>query len=325
MTAEWIGRRETDRSPIIYYSGVSNVDEDAFHARVPFTHRCVSFAFLGAPKGPRQQFKTLDFCQRHGVRIFLDSGAHTFHNLIYGRNWANRQTKHTSKAIVEKRLDEYLHAYAARIAEIRKTGLLDFYATVDYEQDCQVIYNVTQRLYKLGVQPMPVYHGDDSISWLRRYIDEGHRLIGVSWTEVTEGKVRRRRYYDHVFNVAAKYGVALHGFAMTGGDMFSWPWHSVDSATWLKAAAYGKVMDVVHHAYSRPTIREVAVSDQKVTWDATTRRQWSYLSEQVKAAGIRFQDVRSSRAARALYNLHVFESVSRRYTTKKEMRWKTLL
>lgn len=322
---DWVGRRADDPAPIIYYSGVANCDEQVLYDRVPYRFRCMSFAFLGAPKGAKTQVPVLDFCLKNNIRIFLDSGAHSFQNIFYGKNRrGSNNSKLTGQATVAQQLDNYMAEYVAFVKKLQPTRIMDFFVTFDYQHNCQVIREMTRRLLDMGIRPVPVYHGDASIDWFRRYIDEGHKLIGISWSEATAGGKHRARYYDHVFDIATKAGVSLHGFAQTGPAMFAWPWYSVDSATWLKAAAFGKIIDAFHPVSGHPKIRQVAVSDQAVVWDKTTKSQFKELQAKVKARGFDFNALRTDRIARITYNLLSFEEISKK-CQYKEQRWGRLL
>src|SRR5262249_22984613 len=118
----------------------------------------------------------------------------------------------------------------------------DFYVTFDYERNCPLIYKVTKRLESMGIKPAPVYHGDSTIDWFKRYLDEGYTRLGVSpMLSIRTSHKNVRNFLDNLFRVVEPYkGVKLHGFAMTSLSlMFGYPWHSVDSSSWSRTSSYG--------------------------------------------------------------------------------------
>jgi hypothetical protein len=118
----------------------------------------------------------------------------------------------------------------------------DFYVTFDYKMEASLIYRTTRRLNMLGVRPVPVYHGDSSIDWLKRYIDDGHKLVCLSKRFFLNDKRNLRRFYDQCFAVTEANGVACHGLACTGEEMWEYPWYSVDSTSVVRSAALGSLI-----------------------------------------------------------------------------------
>jgi hypothetical protein len=79
---------------------------------------------------------------------------------------------------------------------------------------------------------VPVFHGDSSIDWIRKYHDLGHNLIAIgSHKSMRASRKQLAEYLHEVFNLGAKLGVEFHGLAMTSPwIMLTFPWASVDSS-----------------------------------------------------------------------------------------------
>lgn len=107
---------------------------------------------------------------------------------------------------------------------------------------------------------IPVYHQNDPIRWLLKYIDYGTRYIGISpandnttqnkmnWMDQKEGGFKVNEYKreeglrKYLFTGAGKPVVKTHGFAVTSYELMNlWQWHSVDSASWKLQAAWGAI------------------------------------------------------------------------------------
>ena len=104
-----------------------------------------------------------------------------------------------------------------------------------------------------------VFHKGEDFSWLHKYLDAGCPYIGIG--QSNSGSDRAlwfRALRNEICGKDGKPVVKTHGFAVTGLDaMRVFPWHSVDSASWVKSAVYG----MVHiprvgvggkHRYDRP-------------------------------------------------------------------------
>jgi hypothetical protein len=129
----------------------------------------------------------------------------------------------------------------------------------------------------------------------------------------------KRRYFDMVFNLTERHGVACHGFAVTGDWMFEFPWYSVDSLTWLKAAAYGKIIDI------RPEKQRVAlihISDHYSartaygTIEALAPGTRKALQKSVESRGFDFDLMRKDITYRSLFNARVFVDAVEAHTTR---------
>lgn len=99
---------------------------------------------------------------------------------------------------------------------------------------------------------IPVFHQNDPIEWLNKYLGYGTPYIGISpandcttsnrieWMDARDfwsDNIRRRLFYR-----SGKPLVKTHGFAVTSYRLMNlWEWHSVDSASWKMSAATGNI------------------------------------------------------------------------------------
>lgn len=235
--ADWPGPQPQDPRPIYYIGGARRHHIEALYTvpdpRLHFF--CISYFYEFGGSGA-----TLESFTKHHSRVFCDSGAFTFLVQAYRKGTSTRE--------LEAQVNAYLTGgnkdrYPGYVPWLRsKPYPFDFYVTLDYRMEAPLVYRVTQRLRKLGLRPVPVYHGDASLSWLQRYIDEGYRLIGISKGFFRGRPGELRKFYDQVFNLTESQGVACHGFACTGADMFRYPWYSVDSTTLVIQSGRGNLL-----------------------------------------------------------------------------------
>lgn len=223
--ADWCGRKPDDPSPIVY-QGCHKSDAETL-LKGGINSYCLSYYDIERGNG--------NYLMRHPgftdrtTRSFLDSGAFSF--LVMGQNAS------MSEAEMEKKVEAYVANYSAWVKKYGER--FDFHITFDYRVSAEVTFRMTQRLQKMGIRPTPVYHGDSSISWLMKYIDLGFPLICLSKRFFLNDRKGLLTFYDQVFNLTEKHGVALHGLACTGNEAWRYPWWSVDSTSLVKDAGNG--------------------------------------------------------------------------------------
>ena len=203
----------------------------------------------------------------YSASIFMDSGAYSLYGLhvgetkvrigkhgkpldrIKGKRWGGGDYSYYSlKPGSEFRT--YCKRYAGLMRRLKHTDVL--FTTVDAIQNPQASWNIQQFFEKeYGLRPIPVIHGatPHSTRWLARYIETGHKMIGFGGLGHNIRRDTYRPWANELWRMLCpasngyKPIVRVHGFAMTSWDfMTSWPWWSVDSATWIKLAAYGWVL-----------------------------------------------------------------------------------
>lgn len=229
--SNWTERKPGDRQPIIYQGGCLH-DPHLWKPLRPGGASSFAASFVKEQEKPGHLS-----CFHDGKRsrLFLDSGAFSF--------LVAHQKVHDLKID----LKDYLKAY---VAFVKNPPLpLDFYITFDYQPNAQIAWDMTKRLQRMGAYPTPVYHGDASIDWVKRYIGEGHKLIGLSKRFFLNDRSGLRRFYDQTFKVTEAAGVACHGFACTGREMWQYPWYSVDSTSIIGASGRGQLAYVENGEY----------------------------------------------------------------------------
>lgn len=339
--SDFVGVRQRDIHPILYLSGSTGahgVTEDMLTQVSGSNFRCFSFAYTGteSPVYAKVQADALHYCMEQGYRVFLDSGGHTFHNFRY-KSWGMKklgldglQRADQAKAL-DKIMRHFLESYAAYVKKCYAAGYqFDFYVTFDAERRCALIRELTDQLFQLGIHPVPVYHGDASLDYVRRYIDEGHKLIGVGTSlEGKRNKTTRQRYYASVIELCEKHGTKCHGFAITGDMMFQFPWYSVDSTTWLKCAAYGKILEFLPE---RQRISTIHVSSRFVNQNYGSLEQLSprvqkSLQAKVEVQGFDWEKIRVDLGYRALYNAKQFTDALKVHSKKQVSMttWKSVI
>lgn len=316
-----------EESPRIYLSGYPPMGkgktpqeiEHGWLARTGSKYRCYSFAYVcpGAFYYNKRIAESYKTALKSGVHVMMDSGAHSFHNFMRTATGHISSRKRRSFTDVERLREETIEKYIEFCKEKGKKW--DFYVTFDYIQHAPTIYKVTDRIRRAGLWPVPVFHGDagednqDTLAWFRRYCEEGHKLIGIGTGGMQDRKSwkKRRFFFDKVFDVAEKYGTKIHGFAVTALTlMFQLPWWSVDSATWVKVASFGKI---IYISQRRGVIGQIHVSDRhsegfEGSYNKMPKHVQKEIRKQVENYGFDFDLVRTSLIERCTYNAYLFSN-----------------
>jgi len=97
-----------------------------------------------------------------------------------------------------------------------------------------------------GAIIQPVHHARDKDKWLARYLEAGYDYIFLGGM-VPESTAYLRKWLDRIWDTLLTDSkgrplVKVHGFGLTTPElMLRYPWYSVDSTSWLMAAASGGI------------------------------------------------------------------------------------
>lgn len=164
-----------------------------------------------------------EFVMENECSIFLDSGAFSA--------WSKG---------VKIDIDEYI-SFIKQHQEY-----LTYYAVLDVIGDPDKTYENQKYMEKQGVSPIPCYHYGEDVSWLKRYLNEGHEFIALGGMV----PISTRDLLSWLDNLFSQYltdeeglpKVKIHGFGMTSLKlMLRYPWYSVDSTSWVLTGRFGSV------------------------------------------------------------------------------------
>jgi hypothetical protein len=183
--------------------------------------------------------------------LILDSGAVSLYNKfvkvenngVAGVSFKGRASKdysyYTSKAFAD-----YRDTYIKFVKENDK--YLSGYINLDVMYNAEESYKSLKYMESKGCHPLPVFHIGNSTKWLEKYIEEGYKFIclgGVSPNPFPVVKPILDKIWANILtNSQGLPLVKVHGLACTSFRLLStYPWYSVDSASWTKLAAYGGI------------------------------------------------------------------------------------
>jgi hypothetical protein len=319
---------QSDEKPMVYLSHTVvhyRELEEEFLKCSGVRYRCFSFVYVD-PKmiywSPRAK-EAYDVNVEHKNHIFMDSGAFSFQMFL---------RKKEGVADIEKLRQDTLDQFERFCKKRQKEW--DWFATFDYEPKALTVWKMTKELERRNLHPVPVYHGDSSIDWVKKYMDAGYKKIGVS-----PGVGRRltyknaRKVLDEVFRAIEPYKVWIHGFGMTAPSMvFSYPWTSVDSSSWSRVASLGGIYVLEPGRASMATVHlsttgglKKATSDMSVS--TLSPGALKSLRDHVEKKGWDFELLRRSLSYRFIYNAHVFAHLHEHKKSLQDsyLKWQTVI
>lgn len=125
------------------------------------------------------------------------------------------------------------------IAHVQANGHhFEVVANLDVIGDPVATWENYVKMREAGLNPMPVWHFGEDISWLHRYAAETD-YIGLGGI-AKAGRQSRYRFFDAAFEAypAMKY----HGFGMTSVELIKkYPWHTIDSTAAIMVGVSGGI------------------------------------------------------------------------------------
>lgn len=309
--------------------------EREWFRRTGCKYRCYSFGYV-CPKAfyyNRESALSLETALACQAEIMMDSGAFSFHRML--QKQTGQRSKKKSRGYrpeeIERLREETIDLYVAYCKAHGKQW--DFYVNFDYEPRVPIAWKMQLRLEKLGLKPVPVFHGDEGLDWVRRYVDRGHKLLAIGTGKASKRGWRdKMAFYDTMFDAAEKWGFKLHGLAVTKPSiMTSFDFYGVDSATWGVQSAYG---GIVRFIPDRRVWIQLHVTHNDTQAGASYERLspevQKEIRQEVENRGFDFDLMRGSTTTawweRAMHNAWMFAHLEDFFSSrKKENSWEKLI
>lgn len=178
---------------------------------------------------------------RKAYHHFLDSGAHSLRN----KHLLDEKTESFDFYRTQVFWD-YVDSYAAFIKKYKRAT--DYYVNVDVIFNPKMSWEVLKYLEnEHGLNPVPVIHYGEDLKWVEKHLEAGYKFLGIGGLGQEVSASIYTKWADKVYDIICntpdgKPCVKTHGFAMTSYPLMTrYPWWSVDSASWVKIAAYGGI------------------------------------------------------------------------------------
>ena len=302
---------------IVYMSGalMSTSDYEKRLWDIGVRSRCYSYYYISAKGWKEKVAPSYEASVKLGMSIFMDSGAHTFHQLILQGKMGK------SKGDIQKFTDEYI-AFCHK-----EKHKLKVYVTFDWKTDAKLCLGIQDYFEKNNLRPMPVFHGDTSPESMKNYLDRGYEEIGISAVTIKGNRGHRSRYFASCFRVLCddkgKPRMRVHGLGVARFEELSdLPWYSVDSATWCRSAAYGKIL-LFDWRRQKTVLLKVTKqkSSENTSYWTFTRGEQRQFDKIIEREGFTIEQLAAEGTPgtenRALFNARIFNETAQKIATDR--------
>ena len=238
----------------------------------------------------------VDAMRMDGVKVFLDSGAFSAHSLG-----------------VEINIEHYCD-YIKRNKDILRVEDGAVMASVlDGIGDPLKTYRNQLIMEQLGAKPLPCFHFGEDERYLEWYVKNYSYITlgGMVGRPVADLRKWLDRVWEkHLVDGSGRPRLKVHAFGITSiAIMERYPWYSVDSSSWIQAAAFGSIITPTHGPIS---VSEKSPSRHVAGQHATTltTMEQQYLFEMLAQQGFTYERLSQVYESRAAYNLWSFGVVN---------------
>lgn len=177
--------------------------------------------------------KYVDTMREQGAKVFLDSGAFSAFHLG-----------------VNIDINEYCD-YIKRNRDILRVEDGAVMASVlDGIGDALKTYQNQLYMESQGAKPLPCFHFGEDPRYLDWYVGRYEYITigGLVGRSSKDAQVWLDRIWDnHMLDGSGKAKLKVHAFGMTSPELMKrYPWYSVDSSSWIQAAAFGSIFTSEH-------------------------------------------------------------------------------
>lgn len=168
--------------------------------------------------------KTCNDIRRDGKKVFLDSGAFSAFSLG---------------------VDVDIEAYAQFC--IDNSDIVDVASVLDAIGDVDGTWRNQTTLEQLGVKCLPCFHYGEPEAALEHYLDNYEYITIGGMVPISSPNLIRwldRIWPKHILDKDGKPRAKVHGFGLTSPQLMRrYPWHSVDSSSWIQVSSFGALFD----------------------------------------------------------------------------------
>lgn len=220
--------------------------------------------------------------------LFVDSGAYSAHN-----------------SGVSIDLQEYITYLQDN------KDYIDVYANLDVIGDPEATLENQKIMEEAGLSPVPCFHMDEDLKQLQFYVEHCPDYIALGGMADERDTAKLTAWLDECFDIICnKDGVPkvkVHGFGITNIDLlWRYPFHSVDSTTWMKTGEFGsvyvpKLKDGKYDYREKPWIIEV--SNVLLLTEKTGKYYWDKLDDELKSHCLKYFEEKGYKLGESKFKL----------------------
>lgn len=268
------------------YLKLNDREQEVVH-NIP--HILESYHYIGSQR-------YIDQMRADDAKVFLDSGAFSAYTLG-----------------VDIDLPTYCD-YIKRNKDLWRTedGVM-MASVLDGIGDPLKTYQNQLHMEQLGAKPLPCFHAGEDERYLEYYVQnyEYITLGGMVGSSTKQLCIWLDRMWErYLTDGSGRPRLKVHGFGITAIPIMErYPWHSVDSSSWIQSAAFGSI---ITPNWGPLSVSEKSPSRHDAGQHASTLTaiEQDYVLQMLENQGFTYDRLSSVYESRAAYNLWAFGIVN---------------
>lgn len=174
----------------------------------------------------------VDTMREQGAKVFLDSGAFSAHSLG-----------------VSIDINAYCDYIKRNRDILRVEDGIVMASVLDGIGDAQKTYEHQIYMEQCGANPLPCFHFGEDPRYLEWYVAHYDYITigGLVRRSSDDQQVWLDRMWPLMLDGSGRPKLKVHAFGMTAEWLMErYPWHSVDSSSWIQAASFGSIFTSEH-------------------------------------------------------------------------------
>lgn len=240
--------------------------------------------------------KAVDAMRENKAQVFIDSGAFSAYTLG-----------------VDIDIVEYCDYIKRNRDIIRVEDGVVMASVLDGIGDPLKTYRNQLTMEALGAKPLPCFHAGEDERYLEWYVQNYEYItlggmVGASSKALC--KWLDRMWDRYLVDGSGRPRLKVHAFGVTAIPIMErYPWYSVDSSSWIQAAAFGKVL-TAHHGDLPVSDKSPFRHDAGQHASNLTPVEQDYVLQMLEDSGFTYERLSTVYESRAAYNLWSFGVIS---------------
>lgn len=236
--------------------------------------------------------KFVDAMRVDNVQVFLDSGAFSAFTLGVDINLA------TYCEYIKRNKDIWRVEDGVVMASV-----------LDGIGDPLKTYQNQLAMERLGAKPLPCFHAGEDERYLEYYVQNYDYITlgGMVGSSTKQLCIWLDRMWEkYLTDGSGRPRLKVHGFGITAIPIMErYPWHSVDSSSWIQSAAFGSIITPKHGALS-VSDKSPSRHDAGQHISTLTAIEQDYVLQMLEKQGFTYERLSTVYESRAAYNLWAF-------------------
>jgi len=243
----------------------------------------------------RQRF--VDTMREDGVKVFLDSGAFS---AFFGG--------------VEIDIDAYCDYIK------RNEDIVEVASVLDGIGDPQKTYDNQTYMEAQDTRPLPCFHYGEDPRYLEHYVENYDYITLGGMVPISTPQLRLwldEIWEKYLTDSSGRAKLKVHGFGMTALPLMKrYPWHSVDSSSWVQIANFGNILLPWNNQVLSVSDESPSLKEKGKHFSNLAPVQQDAVRERIEAQGFSMDRLADNFVFRQVWNMYAFRDINERLEKK---------